>query len=91
MCEGQPMENGMSHGITLRRDGTYTECDSDTCSLTYHGTYCQSGDSLMLTPTNAPHPCCATWICEITLDSMIWRRQAADINPAWVFLRSTSN
>ena len=90
-CEGQPMEGGMAHAVTLRRDGTYTECDSDTSSLTYHGTYQLCGDTLMLTPENAPHPCMATWICEISADSMTWRRRAIDINPAWVYLRSTSD
>lgn len=90
-CEGQPLEDGMAHGVTIRRDGTYSEYDSDSCSLTYHGTYCLRGDTLVLTPDNAPYPCYATWICDITLDSMTWRRRADDLNPAWVFLRSTSD
>ena len=81
----------MSHAVTLRRDGTYTEYDSDSCSLTYHGTYSRLGDTLILTPANAPHPCFATWICTVTSDSMAWRRRATDINPAWVYVRATSN
>lgn len=91
-CEGFPMDyDGMKHALTLRNDGTYTECESGVCPVTFNGIYTLSGDTLRLSAMDAPTRAIVVWIAKIGRDQMVLKRHASDKFAAWVYTRSTAN
>lgn len=93
-CEGQCVaDNNVSFTITLRRDRTYTQVECTDCTRTVNGRYDLQGDTLTLTPIDAPpvYMASSVWLCQIGPENMCWRRGECDLNPAWLFVRSTSN
>lgn len=93
-CEGHGVADAqMSFTITLRRDHTYTQVECTDRTRTVNGRYSLQGDTLILSPTDAPpvYMANSVWICEVGPDNMCWRRGECDTSPAWLFVRSTSN
>ncbi|MCB2230115.1 hypothetical protein KQH82_05310 [bacterium] len=93
-CEGHCVADAqMSFSVTLRRDHTYTQVECTDCTRTVNGRYSLQGDTLTLTPIDAPpvYMANSVWICQVGPDFMCWRRGECDTSPAWLFVRSTSN
>lgn len=93
-CEGQCVADAqVSFSITLRRDQTYTQIECSDCVRTVNGRYAVSGDTLRLTPIDAPpvYMTTSVWLCQVGPDNMCWRRGPCDMTPAWLFVRSTSD
>lgn len=93
-CEGHGMSDShLSFSVTLRRDRTYTQVECSDCTRIVNGHYTMLGDTLTLTPVDAPQVFMtpSIWVCQVGADTMCWRRGACDLSPAWLFVRSTSN
>ncbi|MBU0983861.1 MAG: lipocalin family protein [candidate division Zixibacteria bacterium] len=92
VCEGMPIDDdSLQHTITLRADGSYTEFDCLESTRVVNGTYELDGSRLKLTPCDAPNCGTATWCCDLQAADMILRHHDCDLNPAWVYNRSTVN
>lgn len=85
--------NNVSFTIRLRRDRTDTQVECTDYARTVNGRYDRQGDTLTLTPIDAPpvYMASSVWLCRIGPENMCRRRGECDLNPAGLFVRSTNN